>query len=139
MSGVGVGVESSASGVDVAVEGEIVSTGNVLRGVGLVGVTVGVSVIVGVRVAVAVGVAVINAAAVAVSASGSIVSVGVFVNVAVGVICFCSSVARKASVTRETAARSAIAVSCCGEFADRVQASEGISANTTSVQNISSG
>ena len=63
MSGVGVFVGSTASGVAVAVEGEIVSTGNVLRGVGFVGVTVGVSVMVGVSVAVPVGVAVSSAAA----------------------------------------------------------------------------
>ena len=106
--------------------------------VAAVGVMVGVSVGSGVMVAVGVSVAVIKAFAVAVSISGSNVSVGVLVKVAVGVMYFCSSVARKISVTRSMAARSAIAVNCCGEFAERVHAREGMSSSNINVLNIKS-
>ena len=91
MSGVAVKVGSITSGSVVAVETAMVSTGKVLRGVGTVGVIVGVSV--GAGVSVAVGVTTAKVSAAAVSISGGKVSVGVTVAVAVGVIYFCVSVA----------------------------------------------
>ncbi|MBQ6482819.1 MAG: hypothetical protein IJI45_17080, partial [Anaerolineaceae bacterium] len=133
ISGVGVAVGSAGVAVAAAVSGAIVSTGKVLRGVGIVGVIVGVSVGIGVCVTVGVSVAVISASAVAVSNSGSSVSVGVLVKVALGVMYRWVSVAIIASVTRNTTARSAIAVSCCGVFAERVQASDGIRTSAINV------
>ena len=96
-------------GVGVSVEGAIVSTGKVLRGVGTVGVAVGVSV--GVGVLVRVGVFRIADAVSAAAVSAFLVAVGVMVNVAVGVIYFWCSVASTAAVTRAMAAFSATAVS----------------------------
>ena len=86
MFGVGVAVGSINSGVAVGVDGAMVSTGNVLRGVTVVGVMVGVRDGSGVSVSVGVRDAVLRNTAVAVSASGGRVSVGVNVKVAEGVI-----------------------------------------------------
>ena len=85
MFGVAVAVGSVNSAVAVAVDGAMVSTGKVLRGVAVVGVIVGVSEGSGVSVTVGVSEAVLINAAVAVSASGGSVSVGVMVGVADGV------------------------------------------------------
>ena len=131
MFGVAVFVGSIYSGVAVGVSGAMVSTGNVLLGVGPVGVTVGVSVGSGVLVGVSVAIIAVSVSAAMISAD--LVSVAVGVEVALGVIYFCTSVAMTASVTRDIAAFSAIAVSCCGVLAERVQASDGIKNSRSNV------
>ena len=85
MFGVAVADGSANSAVDVAVDGAIVSTGKVARGVTVVDVIVGVSDGSGVSVTVGVSDDVAINAAVAVSASGGSVSGGVIVGVADGV------------------------------------------------------